>query len=207
MIIESAIVRALGVVDRALRKDFPEDFDKRCMYAASATCVLLHEAGFESTIVGGDFVAFVVSASGHRAGMQGFGGGKDQPSHYWVRVSDKIVDIGPHYLPWSSSFPAATLPFVAWSQASAPPKFLRYRPTVDYGRSVQRLATFDSVDRSEAFVNNCRRRFESQSGQPKLPAWLLTDWKSLKTAAEHGDFWARNAIRFSNETDESSLPF
>jgi hypothetical protein len=81
MILEGTIIRALSVVDRALRKEFPGDFDKRCMYAASASCVLLHEAGFDSTIAGADFLAFVVSTSGHRAGMQGLGGGKDQPSH------------------------------------------------------------------------------------------------------------------------------
>jgi hypothetical protein len=105
----STITRTLYVVDCSLRKEFPEDFYKRCMYAAFGSTALLQDAGYEANIVGGDFLAFVVAKSEQRAGLQGFGLGTDQPSHFWVEVDNTIVDVGPHYLPEDSRFPAASL--------------------------------------------------------------------------------------------------
>jgi len=207
MNLTSTIVRIFAVVDRALRREFPDDYDKRCMYAASATCLLLQETGHEAHIYGGDVVAFVVSKAGDRAGLQGFGGGTNQSSHFWVKTGNVIVDIGPHYLPRGSSFPAAMLPFVAWNSAIGLPKYLRYRVKVEYDLSVQRLATPDSAMRNEEFIDNCRKRFKVLNGQPKLPGWLLTDQKSIETAAIRGDLWARNAICFSELTTEDMLPF
>ena len=40
MRIESAIVRTLAIVDKALRSEFGDDFDKRCLYAAFAVFAL-----------------------------------------------------------------------------------------------------------------------------------------------------------------------
>jgi hypothetical protein len=64
----STITRSLYVVDRSLRKEFREDYYKRCMYAAFGTTALLHEAGFKANIVGGDFLAFVVARFEQRGG-------------------------------------------------------------------------------------------------------------------------------------------
>ena len=177
------------------------------MYAASTICVLLRDANFDACICAGDFLAFVVSRTGDRAGLQGFGGGKEQWSHYWVKTGSIIIDLGPHYLPRGSSFEAASLPFIAWDTMGGLPKYLRYRPQEEFEFSIQRVATLNSAARNEAFVEDCRRRYQSQNGQPKLPAWLLTNEKSLLAAAARGDFWARNAMRFSEGMDEAKLPF
>jgi hypothetical protein len=77
MDLRAAIPRIFTVVDRTLRKQFPSDYDKRCLYIAFATSALLNELDIESHIVGGDFLSFVVSTSGQRAGLQGFGGGEE----------------------------------------------------------------------------------------------------------------------------------
>lgn len=84
MVSNSQTARLLGVVLRRLRKDFQDDFYKRCFYAASIMRALLVEAGVETEIVGGDFVAFTVSRYGARVGMLGFGFGGEQCSHFRV---------------------------------------------------------------------------------------------------------------------------
>jgi hypothetical protein len=203
----STITRTLHVVDRSLRKEFPEDFYKRCMYAAFGTTAILQDAGFGANIVGGDFLAFVVARSGQRAGLQGFGLGSDQPSHFWVEVDDTIVDVGPYYLPDGASFPAVSMPFVAWSPASVFPLYLRYRSNVQYDPRALLDSTPEIAKRLDAFVATCRARYAGQSGQPKLRSWLLTGGTALETAARAGDAWAQNAIRFANGIKEDQLPF
>lgn len=203
----STITRTLYVVDRSLRKEFPEDYYKRCMYAAFGTTALLQDAGFKANIVGGDFLAFVVARFEQRAGLQGFGLGTDQPSHFWVEVDDTIVDVGPYYLPDDSRFPAASMPFIAWSPASELPLYLRYCSNVQYDPCVRLDSTPEIAKRLDAFVAACRARYAAQSGQPKLRSWLLTGGTALETAARTGDAWAQNAIRFANGIKEERLPF
>ena len=137
MNLTSTVTRTLYVVDRSLRKEFPEDYFKRCMYAAFGTSALLQDAGFNANIVGGDFLAFVVARFEQRAGLQGFGLGTDQPSHFWVEVDGTIIDVGPHYLPDDARFPATPMPFVAWSSASTLPLYLRYRSHIQYDPRVR----------------------------------------------------------------------
>jgi hypothetical protein len=208
MNLQSTIARVFAAVDRSLRKEFLLDYDRRCMYAAFGTCALLQNAGIEANIVGGDFVAFVVSTSGQRAGFQGFGSGENEPSHFWVEAENIIVDIGPHYLPKGSSFPAAPLPLISWPDTSSLPKFLRYRPSIRYHSSAQLLSTPMIIDRVQSFVVHCQDRFGRQIGQPKLPHWILAGPESMEVAARGGDFWAQNAMRFVREFGETqSLPF
>ncbi|MCK1582428.1 MULTISPECIES: hypothetical protein [unclassified Bradyrhizobium] len=138
---------------------------------------------------------------------QGFGSGKNEPSHYWVSLPETLVDLGPHYLPRGSSFEAQEIPFVAWSPAQALPKFLRYRPEIEYHPSGVLQSTPEIVARMEAFLAKCRARFAEQRGQPKLPTWVLTGEASLRDAASRGSGWARNAIRFSTGIQDDQLPF
>ncbi len=207
MRIDTAISRALSVVDRTLRKEFPRDYDKRCIYAAFAICALLHDLDIEANIVGGDFVAFVVSQSGDRAGLQGFGNAGEELSHYWVAAADTIIDVGPHYLPKGSSFQAANMPLVAWSPMNELPLVLRYRPKMRFASQVELRSSTEIQVRKELFVSQCTRRYNAQLGQPKLPTWLLTGLASLELAARSGDFWARNALLFADRMDEAQLPF
>jgi hypothetical protein len=187
MRIESVIARSLGIVDKALRKEFPEDFDKRCLYAAFATSALLQDAGVQANLVGGDFLAFVVSRVGKRAGLQGFGGATGgQPSHFWVEVEDTIVDPGPHYLPKGSSFAAASMPLVSWKRTGALPPYLRYRAHISYDPAVQLHSEPSIMRRKDVFVAHCREKFRAQLGQPKLPAWVLSGPEALARAAQAG---------------------
>ena len=201
------ISRTLSVVDRSLRKDFPDDYDKRCMYAAFGISTLLQDAGVTANIVGGDFLAMVVSTSGERVALQGFGYGADQPSHYWVEAENTIVDVGPHYLPRGARFAAAAIPLVAWAPAKVLPTFLRYRPHINFDYRAQLQSTPEIVQRMETFIGHCRMRFAAQTGQPKLSTWLLADMKSLEAAAQNGNVWARNAIRFTDGMEAAKLPF
>jgi hypothetical protein len=207
MNLESAIARTFGIVDRTLRREFPDDYDKRCMYAAFACSALLEDLGFDANIVGGDFLAFIVSTSGQRAGLQGFGEGQGQLSHFWVEIGETLIDVGPHYLPKGSSYRASPVPFVAWSRASTLPKFLRYRVQVRYARHAALHAPSAIVDRVKDFVAQCRDRIATQKGQPSLPSWILVDSVSLEAAAKRGDFWARNAMRFAAGVGDAQLPF
>lgn len=207
MRIDSVIARALYVVDRALRSEFPDDYDKRCLYAAFGTCALIQDAGFEANIAGGEFLAFVVSKSGQRAGLQGFGANPAQPSHYWVEVEGTIVDLGPHYLPRGSSFPAEPMPIVAWRPGSELPRYLRYRTTIRYAPDAELQSDGVITVRKEAFVSKCQSRYKAQVGQPKLPVWLLSGSVSFDAAVLRRDTWARNAKTFANGIEESQLPF
>lgn len=207
MRIESAIVRTLAIVDKALRSEFADDFDKRCLYAAFAVFALLQDEGFDACLAGGDFVAFVVARSGERAGLQGFGYGSDQPSHFWVEVQDTIVDLGPHYLPHGSSFAAAAMPLVAWQLSDGLPVYLRYRTHTHCDPAVQLQSFPDVMARKDRFVAGCRAKYAAQRGQPRPPSWLLTGPVALELAAREGDVWARNAVRFAAGIDRSQLPF
>ncbi|MEA2893500.1 MAG: hypothetical protein QOI05_4293 [Bradyrhizobium sp.] len=207
MNLPNLIARTLAIVDRSLRSEFPDDYHKRCMYAAFGTSALLQDAGHQASIVGGDFVALVVATSGQRAGLQGFGFGENEPSHYWVTLGDKIIDLGPYYLPRDSRYPAQPLPMVAWSPAEALPRYLRYRAEIAYDPAARLNSTPEIESRMAAFLTRCRNRFAEQRGQPKIPHWILTGDSSLVTAASSGDAWARNALRFANDFGDSELPF
>jgi hypothetical protein len=187
-------------VDKALRSEFADDFDKRCLSAAFAVFALLQDEGFDTRLAGGDFVAFVVARSEQRAGLQGFGYGSDQPSHFWVEVQDTIVDLGPHYLPHGSSFAAAAMPVVAWQFSDGLSVYLRYRTHMRYDPAVQLQSFPDVMARKDRFVAGCRAKYAAQRGQPRLPSWLLT-------GPREGDVWARNALRFAAGIDRSQLPF
>lgn len=198
------------VVDRALRATFPGDYDKRCLYSAFATCTLIQDAGYSASIVGGRFLAFVVSETGDRAGLQGFGGDLDQldpPSHFWVEAEGRILDLGPRYLSRGSSFPTAPIPMVAWNPPDGLPKYLRYQASIRYAPDVELLSNFEISNRKEAFVADCRRRYRSQVGQPKLSTWLLTDEGAVVGAASRGDLWALNALKFAERVNLGELPF
>lgn len=201
----SLITRIYGVVDRNLKRKFPDDYDRRCMYAAFGVFELLKDAGIISHVIGGDFLAFVVAANGQRAGLQGFGAADNETSHFWVECDDAILDLGPHYLPRGSSFLASKLPFIAWQPASQLPRYLRYRVGIRYDPKVQLAWTPEINQRMETFIADCRARYAVQKGQPSLSSWILTDQRSLVDAAKRGDAWANSAIRFAGMN--TPLPF
>ncbi|WP_117195579.1 hypothetical protein [Rhizobium terrae] len=205
---EKAVARSFSVVDRALRRSFPTDYHKRCMYAAFGMQTLLSDYGHEASIQGGDAVTFMVSRSGQQAGMQGFANAAEGHAHYWVVAAGRLIDIGPHYLPQDSSFPAADVPLICWDLAGALPPFLRYRVLEDFGAFTALVTTEEIHERMEAFIGQCRSKARNLVGQPKLPTWLLTNLETVARSAGQGDVWAKGAVRFASMPGvEKSLPF
>lgn len=181
---------ALAVTDYALRQVFPNDFHKRCMYAAIATATLLQEAGVEAHVVGGDFLCLMVSRNGRNMNGQGFGSSSSPaPSHYWTVAKGLMIDLGPSYLVHESSFPAVEPPIVRWRQTAPLPGFLAYRARTENAhdaplddRAIQR--------RLEGFLSHCRALRSSGVAIATLRHWQLKDFASLKIAARARDPWA-----------------
>jgi hypothetical protein len=207
MISNSQTIRLLGVVVRSLRKEFPDDFYKRCYYAAFAMRALLQDAGVEAEIVGGDFVAFIICSNGARAGMQGFGFGEGQCSHFWVVAEGLLLDVGPHLLPNDSSYPVAAMPFVAWAMEAPFPAYLRYRPLQRFPAEAVMSVVPEQNARCDRFIADCRTRLSSQIAGSKPLSWLLTGPGATEAAARGRDPWAQGALRFTSMTPVAELPF
>ncbi|MHC2483456.1 hypothetical protein [Rhizobium leguminosarum] len=205
---EKAVARSFSVVDRALRRSFPTDYYKRCMYTAFGMQTLLSDYGHEASIQGGDAVTFMVSRSGQQAGMQGFANAAEGHAHYWVVAAGRLIDIGPHYLPQDSSFPAAAVPLICWDLSGDLPPFLRYRVLEDFGPLTALVTTEEIHERMETFIGQCRSKVRNLVGQPKLPTWLLTCREAVEQRAAQNDVWAKAALCFASMPGiEKSLPF
>ncbi|MER8462972.1 hypothetical protein [Mesorhizobium sp. M1396] len=205
---ESALERSFAIVDRTLRQSFREDYYKRCMYAAFGMQSLLTELGYPASIQGGDVLAFMVARSGNEAGLQGFANASDGHAHYWTVAENRLIDIGPYYLPRESSFSAVQVPLIAWSTFERLPPFLRYRVAEDFGRTTILVADESIQQRMAKFIELCRRKLKQQIGQPKPPNWILTGTAALLSRGERGDPWARNAMLFSTMPGTvENLPF
>lgn len=195
---------ALATVDRVLRQRFPDDFDKRCLYAAFGLRALLQRRGIASEIVGGNYTCFVVSTDMQQASHQGFGSqSTDKLSHYWVEAQNYLLDPGPHYLPRRSPFPAAPLPMIRWPLASSIPHFMRYQEQARYPQEAKLQSSQDIQDRMREFLAAC----EQAPDEGAMPCWQLSGLESLRYAAEKRDPWALGALRFIAEYPPSSLPF
>jgi hypothetical protein len=199
--------RILTVVERTLRKSFPDDYHKRCAYSAFGIYTLLKDADVPAHLVGGDFVAFVMSLDGQRAAVQGFGFGEDQPSHFWVEAEGRLIDIAPHFLPRESSFPVVEMPAVAWNLAEPLPLFLRYRVQDRITGPAAMSADPVINARCDSFVAACQQRLQAQIGPLDFPTWLLTGANSLAKKAQGRDRWAWGAEKFARISQESDLPF
>lgn len=195
---------ALATVDCVLRQRFPDDFDKRCLYAAFGLRTLLQRRGIASEIVGGNYTCLVVSTDMQQASHQGFGSqSTDKLSHYWVEAQGYLLDPGPHYLPLRSSFPAAPLPMIRWPLASSIPHFMRYQEQARYAQEAKLQSSQEIQDRMSDFLVAC----EQAPGDAPMPCWQLKGLESLRYAAGKNDPWALGALRCIAEYPPSSLPF
>lgn len=201
------IEKVLTVVARELRRTFPEDFDKRCLYAMAGIRALLKDQGCEVIAYGGDFAAFVVAANNQVAGMQGFGGGIDQCSHFWVEAEGRRLDLGPHFLPKSSTYPAAPMPAVAWDVSEPLPVYLRYMAQLRFGDDAEISQDAAINQRVDDFVAACRARMKAHAGPMDFPTFLLTGHQAVKAAAAHRDLWALGACRFMQMETVENMPF
>jgi hypothetical protein len=204
----ATVKRASSIVLRALKRTFPEDFDRRCIYAAAGIKHLLTSAGIDARMCGGDFLALVVSKDGSRAMMQGFGGasGELNFSHYWVETPRLLVDLGLHLLPRGSSFPAVAMPVLAWDKAEPLYTALRYRALEIYAPDAKMSSPDDITQRMSVFLDDIEKRGLQKRNSSTFPVWLLTGESSLHREARR-DVWASAVLRFEREADISNLPF
>lgn len=153
--------RALSVTLRALRSAFPDDHDRRCLYAAAGLQRLLDRVRIDARIQGGDFMALVVSKGGDRPSMQGFGRSEAwaEVSYYWVETPELLLDVGPHLLTRSSSFPAAGIPLLAWNKKEDLPVALRYRTRERYDRDTMMILPGEIASKMKAFLDDVGRRW------------------------------------------------
>lgn len=203
---EDPIGQALAIVDVSLREFFPGDFYKRCMYASLGIAALLRDEGVSAHVVGGEFICTVVSRDGATMTLQGFGGSKDGlPSHFWVLAAGQQLDLGPMYLSYEASFPAAPLPILRWPTAVKLPNFILYREHARYAGDVELL---DPVIREKniAFLSHCRSVRDSASSRFPVPTWQLKDSQSLHFAARRGDMWSRASVEFLRRSMKAAFP-
>ncbi len=190
------IERVLCVVDKCLRSQFPDDYHKRCMYASFGIHRLLDGMGYKPEIVGGDFLAFVISKDGCDATLQGYGSPTEPVSHFWVELDGAIIDLGTYYLPIESSYPASEMPAVCWGREHALPKGLRYRETTRCASSETSYLDVHIKEKMMPFLEACVARMAKPLVKPKLGKWLATSPSSVHKAAVKGDLWARSLIRY-----------
>ncbi|MBF8721379.1 hypothetical protein [Pseudomonas guariconensis] len=190
------IERVLYVVDKCLRSQFPDDYHKRCMYASFGIHRLLEGMGYKPEIVGGDFLAFVISKDGRDATLQGYGSPNEPVSHFWVELEGAIIDLGTYYLPTESSYPASEMPAIYWGRQYALPKGLRYRETTRCASSESSYLDPHIREKMTPFLEACVVRMAKPLVKPKLGKWLATSPSSVHKAAVKGDLWARSLIRY-----------
>jgi hypothetical protein len=201
-----SITRAFAITDLSLREFFPGDFYKRCMYASFGMAALLNDDGMRAQAVGGDFLCAVVSDDGQQMSLQGFGtndGG--EPSHFWLQAGGNLLDLGPMYLPYESSFSAPSPPLLRWSLSSRLPGFLAYRERVKYAEGVD-IATPEIRQRNADFISACRANRELHGEDIRPPQWQLKDMQSLRYAAQRQDPWALAACKFVRRSIKAEFP-
>lgn len=203
---QDSITRAFAVTDRSLRAFFPDDFFKRCWYAAFGMAALLEDAGVPAQVIGGDFLCTVVSSDRTQLNLQGFGTRQaGEPSHFWVHTDSLMLDLGPMYLPYESSFAAPPPPMLRWPLSAPLPPFVVYRERARYAKDVAIMEP-TIQKRTTEFVAMCRRENRSQVGRAFPPGWQLKDYQSLRFAALKGDTWAVAAGEFMRRSLRAEFP-
>lgn len=196
----------LAIVDAALRATFPDDFDRRCMYAAFGLRDRLRAAGHLAEILAGDFLCFSLSQDGSQAILDGFGTvSADPPSHFWVEAAGIRLDLGPCYLPRRARFAAVDIPPLCWALSVPLPHYLRYRPSLRYHPDVELAPDSPLIDRLASFRAACTRDVATTPQPPWR--WVLRSPGAVTAAARSGDPWARGARRFLRVAQPSELPF
>lgn len=205
--VDAAVVeRALCVVDRCLKAQFPDDYYKRCLYASFGMHSLLQAMGHRPVVVAGNFLAFVVSRDLRQGTMQGYGSDAGRHSHFWIELDGAIIDPGTYYLPIGSSFPASEMPALFWHMGYRMPKGLRYVPETRYASpEVAELEPHISA-KMMPFLAACHARIAQPLVKPKIGKWLATSPSSIKKAAIKGDLWARAVMRYESMPADP-LPF
>jgi hypothetical protein len=175
------------------------------MYAAFGVAALLKDEGICAQVIGGDFLCAVVSDDGMQLSLQGFGtAGAGEPSHFWVHAQGTILDLGPMYLPYESSYPAPSPPFFRWPLSRPLPSFIAYRERASYANDVE-IADPEIRQRCADFTELCRATSRLQNWM-RPQSWQLRDYQSLRYAAQKGDPWACAAMEFLRRSLKAEFP-
>jgi len=155
-------IKAMRVIDRGIRRVFPEDAGKRCMYGAYALAALLRDAQYPAIIVGGDFLVFTPSRDGQSAGLQGFGGSTTvgTASHYWVESEKRLVDPSPMMLPPTTSTQIVKPPAIYWPLDTPFPRYLRYVAKMRVSPDAVFSRVPEQCSKAEAIVEEFRQQMQ-----------------------------------------------
>ena len=201
------IERVLAIVETRLCEAFPDDFYRRCPFAAFGIRALLRDADIDAVLVGGQFAAFVMTPDQGRLAVQGFKSGHEPHPHYWVEAEDRLIDLGPHLLAFGSDYPIVRMPVLAWDMTAPLPSSFRYKAQQRYPADSRMSIDPKLCAQADAFVGSCREMAADPAGAPKLPTWLATSYASLLAAVERDDPWACGARRFEQMAHNHPLPF
>lgn len=201
------IERTLAIVETALHVTFPNDFFRRCAFAAFALSALLDDAGVGATLVGGRFGALVMTPDRQRLALQGFESGPGPFPHVWVETQDLLIDLGPYLLPFGSAYPVVPMPALAWDMAAPLPAALRYKADKVLPAGAKFSPDRRVSAQCDAFVERCRADLRQPPRLVRLATWVLTDYGSLRAAVDRRDPWALGAGRFERIAHSQPLPF
>lgn len=201
------VERVLAVVEACLCETFPDDFYRRCAFSAYGVRALLRDAGMDAVLVGGQFAAFVMTPDESRMAVQGFKSGSEPHPHYWVEAEDRLIDLGPHLLPFGSEYPIVAMPAFAWDVSAPLPTAVRYRARQQFPADSRMSIDPKLCAQADAFVADCRARIADSQHAPVLPTWVASSYASLIAAIERQDPWACGAKRFEQMAQNQPLPF
>ncbi|NNM75499.1 hypothetical protein HJG53_01065 [Sphingomonas sp. ID1715] len=192
------IGQLLGVVLTCLLETFPRDFFRRCAFSAYAIRALLARDGVGSHAVGGRFTSLVVSRHGDRYALQGFESGPERFPHLWVATANRIIDLGPYFLPWGSPFPLQLMPPLVWSRSEPLPKGLHYEVIEVLSDNATFSSDPDVQRQADEFVSRC---LAAAPTSVPFPYWLATGQAALIHADAAGDAWVKGLVQFERAPD------
>lgn len=191
---DCAIERCAFVVNRSLRKVFPDNYGVRCLYAAFGLHTLAKGMGLKSHMVAGDFWGLCVSHNGREMKHEGWETkGNDEFGHYWCVVNNHIVDLGLMYIQDRAPFTATNAPIVAWPLDEALPRCLLYNARKNYHTDLQLQLPDHMMKNFDTFLPICVKKMKALKGRPDMRSWLLDGKKTFNKRASNGDIWARAA--------------
>lgn len=187
----------VAAVLQCLKDAFPHDFHRRCAFSARGIRELLAREGIASHAVGGRFIALAVGRSDARYALQGFQWGPEPYPHLWVETEHRLIDLGPHLLPFGSPFPLVPMPALAWDKSDPLPAALAYEPIDVIADDAPFSYTGEVAEEADHFVACCLTAATAPASVPPLP-WLLTGMRTLDSADIAGKPWAQAAKRFTS---------
>jgi hypothetical protein len=201
------VEQVLAAVEALLCESFPDDFYRRCAFAAFGVRALLRDSGVDAVLVGGQFAAFVMTPDQGRLAIQGFRSGHEPHPHYWVEAEDRLIDLGPYLLAFGSDYPIVPMPALAWDMSAPLPASFRYKAQQRYPADSRMSIDPKLCAQADAFVQRCREKLAERDSALRLSTWLATSYASLMAAVEREDSWACGAKRFEQVAQNHPLPF